>query len=79
MTVQYLIGMVITSAWHAGSQSAILGQGRHGNILCKNLVLILKTVTHGPVSVMDVKEPLRTTNTLAVTTLSFSIEMSAWQ
>ena len=31
-----------------------------------------------PVSVWDVKEPLRMISTLAVTTLSASIERSAW-
>ena len=35
-------------------------------------------VNAGPVSVWDVKEPLRTTSTLAVTTLSASTETSAW-
>ena len=33
----------------------------------------------GPISVWDVKEPLSTTGTLAVTTLSASIERSAWR
>ena len=32
-----------------------------------------------PVSIWDVKEPLRTTSTLAVTTLSASIEGSTWR
>jgi hypothetical protein len=33
----------------------------------------------GPVSIWDVKEPMRTTSTLAVTSLSASIERSAWR
>ena len=36
-------------------------------------------VNVGPVSIWDVKEPLRTTSTLAVTILSASIERSAWR
>ena len=35
-------------------------------------------VNVGPVSIWDVKEPLRMTSTLAVTTLSASIERSTW-
>ena len=36
-------------------------------------------VNVGPVSIWDVKEPLRTTSTLAVTILSASIGRSAWR
>ena len=35
-------------------------------------------VNVSPVSIWDIKEPLRTTSTLAVTTLSANIERSAW-
>ena len=39
---------------------------------------IIIHVNVGPVLVWDVKEPLRTTSTLAVTTLSASIERLTW-
>ena len=53
-------------------------------IMCmhKNECISITSENHvnvGPVSIWDVKEPLRTTSTLAVTILSASIERSAWR
>ena len=74
--------MVSTSAWHAtdaSSPGSIPGEDRHGIFGVKIWLLTLGTVfpceseNHvnvGPVSIWDVKEPLRTTRTLAVTTFT---------
>ena len=68
-------GVVITtSAWHPGD--GVFGiktwLSTSGTVESENHVNV------GPVSLWDVKEPLRTTSTLAVTTLSASIYRSAW-
>ena len=76
--------VVSTSIWHASGPVSIPGQGKHGifgvNIRLSTLGTceLENHINVGPVPVCDVKEPLRTTSTLAVTTLSASIERSAW-
>ena len=76
--------MVSTSTWHAGGLGSIPGHGRHGMFGVKPLGICIpheseNHINVSPVSIWDVKEPLslRTTSTLAVTTLSARIERSA--
>ena len=65
--------VVTTSACHAGGTGSIPGTGTCD---IKNLALNIgesqNHVNVGPVSIWDVKEPLRPTSTLAVTILSDS-------
>ena len=79
--------VVSTSAWHTGGPGSIPGHGRDDIFGGKTWLKTLGTiciphelgnhVNVGPVSIWDIKEPLRT-STLAVTTLSANIERSAW-
>ena len=74
----YAGGVVVTtSACHAGGTGSI-----HGTVSCEKsgsqhwgLCIPRESENHdnvGPVSIWDVREPLRTTSTLAVTMLSDS-------
>ena len=77
---------ITASAWHAGGVGSVPnaagmfgiqpGSRRWERCIPRESENHLNV---GPVSIYDVKEPLRTTSTLVVTTLSASIERSAWR